>query len=71
MNHNLPVRVKVACINWGHPDAPHAMTCTVNAGGEYLVTISHDSWAEAMAQADRLADIIRRYWNNHPEGDQA
>ena len=43
----------------------------LNAAGEYLVTISHDSWAEAMAQADRLADIIRRYWNNHPEGDQA
>ena len=59
MNHNLPVRVKVACINWGHPDAPHAMTCTVNAAGEYLLSTSFPTWADAMAFADRLARFIR------------
>ena len=69
MNPDRAVRVKVACINWSHPDAPHAMTYMVTAAGERTHTRACGTWAEAMARADWLADIIRRYWNNHPEGD--
>ena len=59
MNPDRPVRVKVACINWLTPDAPHAMACTVNAAGEYLLSTSFPTWADAMAFADRLARFIR------------
>lgn len=59
MNPDRPVRVKVACINWLTPDAPHAMACTVNAADEYLLTHSFPTWADAMAFADRLARFIR------------
>lgn len=60
MNPNLPVRVKVACINWSHPYAPHAHVHTVNAAGETVATHACDTWAEAMTVANRVADIIRR-----------
>ena len=59
MNPDRPVRVKVACINRSHPDAPHAMACTVNAAGEYLLSACFPTWVDAMAFADRLARFIR------------
>jgi hypothetical protein len=59
VNPDRPVRVKVACINWLTPDTPHAMACTVNAAGEYLLTHSFPTWDDAMAFADRLARYLR------------
>ena len=59
MNPDRPVRVKVACINWLTPDAPHAVAYTVNAADGYLMTRSFPTWADAMAFADRLARFIR------------
>lgn len=58
MNPNLPVRVKVACINWGTA-ANQATASTLNAGGEYLLSTSFPTWDDAMAFADRLARFIR------------
>lgn len=58
MTPDLPVRVKVACVNWGTA-ANQATASTVNAAGEYLHTRSFPSWADAMAFADRLARFIR------------
>lgn len=59
MNPNLPVRVKVACINWSHPAWDQAAASTVNAAGEYLQTASFPTWDDAMAFADRLARYLR------------
>lgn len=58
MNPDRPVRVKVACINWGTA-ANQATASTVNAAGEYLLSASFPTWADAMAFADRLARFIR------------
>ena len=56
---NLPTaRVKVACINWLHADAPHALVYLWD-GEEMGATTYCDTWAEAMTVADRWAGLLR------------
>lgn len=53
------MRIKVACINWGHPDAPHALSYVLDPilgpRGEFF----HATWAEAMDRARMLAGMPR------------
>ena len=37
-------RVKVACINWPHPDAPHAASYVL-VNGEAVALAYHHTWA--------------------------
>lgn len=56
--HDEPTRVKVWCINWPHPDAPHAAVHVIHKGelgmGAYFAT-----WTEAIDFADRIAHNLR------------
>ncbi len=52
-------RIVVACINWPHPDAPHAMTYMLR-DGEMIAESFHRTWAEAMVRADNLATAFRK-----------
>jgi hypothetical protein len=45
--------VKVACINWGHPDAPHAVAYVLGADGSAYCEV-YGSWPAAMDYARRL-----------------
>ena len=48
------VRWKGACINWGHPDAPHAISYAL-IDGHMRGSMYHDTWAQAMERATRYA----------------
>lgn len=50
-------RVKVGCINWTHPDVPHAVVYLYD-GDDAGATSYHDTWVEAMSRADRLAGLL-------------
>ena len=55
-----PVRVKVACINWSHPTAPHAIVYLT--GGEFaerVPSVFVDNHANAITYADGLATRLR------------
>jgi hypothetical protein len=43
----------VACINWTHPDAPHAMSYLWD-GDEMKGEAYHADWSEAMARVERM-----------------
>lgn len=45
------VRWRLACINWPHPDAPHAATY-LNLAGEAVVFHPHDTFADAVTWLD-------------------
>lgn len=45
--HDDPPRWKVACINWPHPDHPHAATYVL-VDGEACLTRYHTTWEEAI-----------------------
>ena len=47
-------RIKVACINWTHQDAPHATSYVEVGGGAYFIDY-HATWDDAMERAGRLA----------------
>lgn len=47
-------RWKVACINWGHPDAPHA-TSYLLVRGEAKHIAYHPTWEMAMERVLRVA----------------
>lgn len=49
-----PPRVKVACINWNLPDAPHAVSYVIT-GTHAIGDAYHPTWAEAMERANHLA----------------
>lgn len=53
-NTSVPVdnriRIKVACINWSHSEAPHA-TAYIIINGEIRVETYCDTWDEAMVKA--------------------
>lgn len=53
------VRIIVACINWTHSDAPHAMSYVLR-DGEAVATAYHATWTDAMQRADKLREVIRR-----------
>jgi len=55
--HDDPPRWKVACINWPHPDAPHAATYVL-IDGEACLTRYHATWGEAMLWLDRSRDRL-------------
>lgn len=50
-------RVKVACINWSHADAPHALIYLLR-NGEAVAEQFVDTWADAMALVPRYARLI-------------
>lgn len=52
-------RVKVACINWSHEDAPKAMSYLLR-DDEAVATAYHDGWAQAMERANDLARLLHR-----------
>lgn len=52
-------RVKVACINWGHDDAPKALAYVLR-DGEALAETFHATWEEALQRANRTAVILGR-----------
>jgi hypothetical protein len=52
-------RVKVACINWGHADAPHAASYVLRNGAADALAF-HPTWADAMKRADRIAARFAR-----------
>ncbi|TQL46690.1 hypothetical protein FB562_2214 [Homoserinimonas aerilata] len=52
------MRVIVACINWNHPDAPHAVSYVLR-DGEAIASVYHDTWAEAMHRANELAARLK------------
>lgn len=58
-NNPVDNRIKVACINWPHPDAPHAMSYLLR-DGEVVGEAYHATWDEAMARADEVASRLRR-----------
>ncbi len=45
------IRWKVACINWGHPDAPHAMTYRLR-DAELQAEHYWPTWADAVAHIE-------------------
>jgi hypothetical protein len=47
----------VSCINWNHPDAPHATSYMLRDGSAVAVSY-HPTWAEAMERANRLAVLL-------------
>jgi hypothetical protein len=47
----------VSCINWDLPDAPHATSYLLQDGAAVAVAY-HDTWAEAMDRANRLAVLL-------------
>jgi hypothetical protein len=49
---DAPLRVKVAVINWGHPDAPHAVIYLLR-DGEAEAERFVNTWADAMALVPR------------------
>ena len=51
-------RPVVACINWGHPDAPHAVSYVL-AEGSAIGSVYHDTWDQAMQRANELAVRIK------------
>ena len=51
---HLP-RWKVACINWGHPDAPKAIAYRIGRGGMSECEKYFPTHAEAIAYADKAA----------------
>lgn len=53
-------RIRVACINWGHPDAPHAHLSVVDPTGCLLLAVFCTTWQAAMDFADDLARQWRR-----------
>lgn len=53
------VRIKVACCNWSHADAPHAAVYFTGPGTDHWRDAYFGTWAEAMAFADRLAESMR------------
>lgn len=46
-------RIYVGCMNWSHPDLPHASVIF------RVQSVHFDTWAEAISYADRLARAIR------------
>lgn len=60
MNYDR-ARVKVACVNWNSPDAPRAVAYLVDGPDPFDIgpVTFHPTWAEAMAQADYLAGLLR------------
>lgn len=50
-------RVKVACINWGHHDAPKAMSYILR-DGEMLAEHYAETWEEALDRGNYLARLI-------------
>lgn len=63
-----PDRVKVACINWSYPDAPHALIYVLR-DGEAVADQFTSTWVEAMALVPRYARAINR--NNERTDDGA
>lgn len=53
------MRVGVACINWTHADAPHAMSFVIR-DGDLIAEAYHATWAEAMERANELAATLKR-----------
>lgn len=54
------MRVKVACINWTHSGAPHAVTYVMDEKRGMVAESYHDTWTDAMDRAHYLASIISR-----------
>lgn len=49
-------RVKVACINWGHEDAPHSLAYVVHVGtSEMVVDRFFGTWGEALSWGNEMA----------------
>lgn len=59
MSDLLSGRVKVACINWSHPDAPHAMAYVLVDGAAEM-TFYCATWAQAMERANNIAGRIAK-----------
>lgn len=55
--HDEGPRWKVACINWPHRDAPHAVTYLLIDGGAEI-TRYHDTWEDAIAWLDDHRAIL-------------
>lgn len=49
-------RVKVACINWTHPDAPHALVYVLDSAEGIVAERFFDTWAEAITRATTWFD---------------
>lgn len=47
----MNIRWKVACINWSHPDAPHAVSYALR-DGEMVADQFHVTWDDAMERAN-------------------
>ena len=52
-------RAKVACVNWGHPRAPKAVSYILS-GDEMFAERFHDTWADAVERSRKLARLIRK-----------
>ncbi|GAA1909214.1 hypothetical protein GCM10009737_08000 [Nocardioides lentus] len=55
-----PVRVKVACINWGKTNVPQALTYVLDATGEAHAERYADTWADAVAWSRYLVELLNR-----------
>lgn len=50
-------RVKVACINWGHPDAPKGLSYILR-DDEMIADWYDNTWEEALARGNYLARLL-------------
>lgn len=53
------IRWKVACINWTHPDAPHALAYAWD-GHEIRAERYFPTWPDALAWANHMAPRTNR-----------
>lgn len=58
-----PYRWKVACINWTHPGAPHAIAYSVGDDGHMIYSRYFPTHAEAIRFADDTARRAHRMLN--------
>lgn len=49
-------RIKVACINWSHADAPHALAYVLDPAEGIVAERYFDTWPEAIAYTSEWQD---------------
>lgn len=54
MRYREPGRWIIACINWSHPDAPHAALVRVGPDGYFDAEFYLPTFADAWAKADEI-----------------
>ena len=60
----MSIRFKIACINWGHPDAPHALSYVL-IGSEMAGEAYHATWCEAVQRVER--EVLLGRWTRLAE----